>query len=177
MALITRIARLFHADINAVLDKIEEPESLLKQSIRDMQVSLEADERKIHLSEIELKQLKLKLSELSKSLEETEEQIRLCFKSNKDELVRSLIKRKLENEQAKTYLLQNKEALEDSLAQLKTCFKEQQSLFESIQQKAEIFSQTEESRVPQAWEFTSNSINEDDVEIAFLHEKEKWSAS
>ena len=41
MALITRISRLFQADFHAVLDRIEEPEQLLKQAIREMEDSLE----------------------------------------------------------------------------------------------------------------------------------------
>lgn len=177
MALITRIARLFHADMNAVLDKIEDPESLLKQSIRDMQASLDADERQLQLFEIELKQLNAKSLELSRSLEEIKDQLKLCFKSNKEELARSLIKRKLESEQAKLFLSRKKEALKGSIDQLKTRLKEQQSLFDSMQQKADVFSEVDDISIPPQWDFKGNSINDDDVEIAFLHEKEKWSAS
>jgi phage shock protein A len=36
MALITRVSRLFRADVNAVLDRIEEPASLLRQAVLDM---------------------------------------------------------------------------------------------------------------------------------------------
>ena len=37
MALITRISRLFTADFHAVLDRIEEPDVLLKHAIREME--------------------------------------------------------------------------------------------------------------------------------------------
>ena len=37
MALISRVSRLFTADVHAVLDRIEEPEVLLKQAIREME--------------------------------------------------------------------------------------------------------------------------------------------
>ena len=36
MALINRMSRLFTADIHAVLDRIEEPNVLLKHAIREM---------------------------------------------------------------------------------------------------------------------------------------------
>ncbi len=35
MAIVNRIRRLFHADVHAVLDIIEEPEAILKQAIRE----------------------------------------------------------------------------------------------------------------------------------------------
>ncbi|MEE8161016.1 MAG: PspA/IM30 family protein [Acidobacteriota bacterium] len=41
MAITNRIRRLFHADVNAVLDIIEEPEAILKQAIREMQEALD----------------------------------------------------------------------------------------------------------------------------------------
>ena len=43
MALIKRVARLFQSDMHAVLDRIEDPESLLKQSIREMEEDLRRD--------------------------------------------------------------------------------------------------------------------------------------
>jgi phage shock protein A len=45
MALITRLSRLFQADMHAVLDKIEEPELLLRQAIREMEEFIATDER------------------------------------------------------------------------------------------------------------------------------------
>ena len=62
MALITRLSRLFQADMHAVLDKIEEPELLLKQAIREMEESITTDERQIRCWEYELNcQLTLKV--------------------------------------------------------------------------------------------------------------------
>ena len=45
MALINRVTQLFKADFHAVLDRIEEPEQLLRQSIRDMEDVLLAADR------------------------------------------------------------------------------------------------------------------------------------
>ena len=47
MALINRVSRLFKADFNAVLDHIEEPETLLRQAIRDMEDELASCEQRI----------------------------------------------------------------------------------------------------------------------------------
>ena len=37
MALITRLSRMMRADFNALLDRLEEPDILLAQALRDMQ--------------------------------------------------------------------------------------------------------------------------------------------
>ena len=37
MTLITRLGRLFRADMHAVLDGLEEPTMLLRQAVRDME--------------------------------------------------------------------------------------------------------------------------------------------
>lgn len=190
MPLITRIARLFHADMNAVLDKIEEPELLLKQAIRDMQETLDHDKRQIKLQEYELKQLISRLTkketELTSSFEginSFEEQLRVCFKSEKDDLARSLIKRKLEAEQTIAILSKKKTEQTESLDQLKENYKEQHTQLKNMRQKAEILT-TDDIDTPYSDLGTkgtkhspTNSIQYDEIEIAFLHEKAKWSAS
>ncbi len=49
MALITRVSRLFQADFHAVLDRIEEPEVLLRQAVREMEEELQ-DARRMQMS-------------------------------------------------------------------------------------------------------------------------------
>jgi len=49
MLLISRISRLFRADLHAVLDRIEEPEALLRQAIREMEELLAQDEQRSRL--------------------------------------------------------------------------------------------------------------------------------
>ena len=46
MALITRVSRLFQADFHAVLDRIEDPEALLRQAVREMEEELAHDEQR-----------------------------------------------------------------------------------------------------------------------------------
>ena len=47
MALVNRISRIFSADLHAVLDRIEEPEVLLAQSLRETADAVAADERRL----------------------------------------------------------------------------------------------------------------------------------
>jgi phage shock protein A len=177
MALITRISRLFHADMNAVLDQIEEPEMLLKQAIREMEETLDHDERQIKLQEYEHKQLSGKEEEVKQSLTEIEDQLSLCFKSKKDDLARTLIKRKLEGQQTLKSLSRKTGSLEESIDHLKAQLKEHQSQLGSMKQKAEIFTQDNSDKSVASWSDSSFTVQDEDIEVAFLHEKQKWSQS
>ena len=177
MALITRISRLFHADMNAVLDQIEEPEMLLKQAVREMEETLAHDERQIKLQEYEYKQLSGKEEEVKQSLVEMEDQLALCFKSKKDDLARTLVKRKLESQQSLKLLSRKTSALEESIDHLKVQLKEHQSQLGSMKQKSEIFTQDNTDQSVASWGDSSFTVQDEDIEVAFLHEKQKWSQS
>ncbi|OUR64307.1 hypothetical protein A9Q79_07670 [Methylophaga sp. 42_25_T18] len=178
MALITRLSRLFHADVNAVLDQLEEPELLLKQAIREMEESLNHDERQIKLLDIEQQQHNQKQQELTQTLTNLEQQIALCFKSSKDDLAKVLIRRKLEVEQYQAALVRKLSKAEEDLSQLKSQLQEQQSQLSSMKQKSDIFGQTSNAQTASySWDSPSFYIQDEDVEVAFLHEQQKWSAS
>ena len=57
MALITRLSRLFQADLHAVLDRIEEPDTLLRQAMREMEEALDPDAQQIKRLQLEQGQL------------------------------------------------------------------------------------------------------------------------
>jgi phage shock protein A len=176
MALMTRLTRLFQADMHAVLDAIEEPALLLKQSIREMEESIAADEKRIRLWEYEQRQLADRRDRLAESLDDLEEKCALCFKSNQDDLARPFIKRKLEAQQAKQLLAEKITALQEKTSCLTQQLTEHQAQLTAMKQKAEVF--LEECTVNTThWENPSVSVRDEDVEVAFLQEKQKWSAS
>ncbi len=96
MALINRISRLIRADVHAVLDNLEEPEQLLKQAIRDMEEELAATERRLKLREHDQRALGERIREMEDSAAEQQQQLDLCFESDKDDLAKTLIRNKLE---------------------------------------------------------------------------------
>jgi len=178
MALITRLSSLFHADMNAVLDKIEEPELLLKQSIREMEETLVLDERTIKLLDFEQQQLIHKEDEIKPSLVELEQKLVICFESDKDDLAHSLIKRKLETEQYLKSLATQISRSVENITQLKIQYKEHQTQLVNMKQKAEIFTHNNTTETTDSnWHNPSFFIRDEDIEVAFLHEKQKWSQS
>ena len=178
MALITRLSRLFQADLHAVLDHIEEPDTLLRQSIREMQEALDADAQQIKRLQLEQGQLTARQTEVERSLKQIEEELDVCFTSNKEELARKLIKRKLEAERFGEFLSRKLRSLEESLIEITTRVEENRTRLDSLRQQAELLNETEKETQTETYSFTPDfSVHEEDVEVAFLREKQRRSQS
>jgi len=183
MALINRVSRLFKADFNAVLDQIEEPEQLLKQAIRDMEDELAAVEQRIALCAHDQESVGVRGNELRSAIDDFNDQLDLCFESEKDDLAKVLIRKKLEAERVLKQLVAKFETNEHYLEEQRKLLDENRSTLDSLRQKAELISQR-----PTPSGFTSDfddiawmsrelSIGDDEIEIAYLREKAQRSAS
>jgi phage shock protein A len=176
MALITRISRLFRADFHAVLDRIEEPDILLRQAIREMEEELSRDQQRIKGLNHEQGQLMARKSELDQSMSKIEEELDVCFVAGKDDLARVLIKRKLEAQRTFKYLTSRNMELGTTLAGLTARLEDGRMRLDAMRQKAELLSDGDVSAYPENSLFTpAHSIREEDVEVAFLREKQNRS--
>jgi phage shock protein A len=174
MALITRLSRLFQADIHAVLDRIEEPDTLLRQSMREMQEALDVDTRQIKRLQLEQGQLAARQAEVERSLKQIEEELDVCFTSDKEDLARKLIKRKLEAEQFGEFLSRKLRTLEEHLGEITAQVEENRTRLDSLRQQAELLTETENDTQSESYNFTPDfSVHEEDVEVAFLREKQR----
>jgi phage shock protein A len=184
MALINRISRLFKADFHAVLDHIEEPEALLKQAIRDMEDDLAKTEQRINLYAYDQDALTVRKGELEDAVIEFAVKLDLCFESDKDDLAKTLIRKKLETERLLKRVQTKHVANAKYLAEQGTMLEQNNTTLESLRQKAELFAQ----RTPVhadgssefddiAWMAREMTVGDDEVEIAYLREKSLRSAS
>ena len=171
MALITRVSRLFRADLHAVLDRIEEPESLLKQAVREMEQDLADDERRIRGLHDDQRQVKARQADLDQSFNEIEAELDICFGSGKDDLARTLIKRKLEAQQFQKVLSRRLTSIEATLVQLNTRVAHNRARLEGVRQKVELLVENETLGDPECWGTPDVTVRGEDVEIAFLREK------
>jgi phage shock protein A len=174
MALITRLSRLFRADLHAVLDRIEEPDVLLRQAVREMEEELARDEQRIKALDHEHGELLARQTGMEQSLAEIREELDVCFASAKDDLARALIRRRLEAQRYLKHLGGKSTTLQDSLAGLRKRLGENRARLESMRQKAELLTdagtpgQTGESWLPPDF-----SVREEEVEVAFLREQQQ----
>ncbi len=176
MALVSRLTRLFQADFHAVLDRIEEPDALLRQSVRDMEDALVRDERRVKHLQADRAQMTNRLDELQTSLTRLDEELDVCFAADKDDLAKGVIRRQLETHKLDALLARRKATIEEELGDLDARTAENRGRLESMRQKAEMLAESE----PVAGRFDPApdvTVHADEVDVAYLREKQKRSAS
>mgnify|MGYP001549575603 CR=1 FL=1 len=178
MALITRVSRLFQADFHAVLDRIEEPEVLLRQAVREMEEELARDEQRSRMLTHERRQLVNRGKEIRQSLHEIEEELDTCFEAGNDVVARSCFRRRLEMLRLVKELSRKLGAASVTLEELNSRLNENRALLESMRQKAELLA-GENTRDQSAdnWHIPDITVRDEDVEVAFLREKQHRSRS
>ena len=184
MALINRISRLFKADFHAVLDRVEEPETLLKQAMRDMEDELASTEQRIALRTQEQQAMANRKTELESAIAEFDAELDLCFESGKDNLAKTQIKKKLEAERLLKRLTTKHSANKDYLDEQQTMLEENSTTLGSLRQKAELFAHRSAVHADAgsefdnaAWMSRELTIDDDEIESAYLREKNLRSAS
>ena len=174
MALITRVSRLLRADLHAVLDRVEEPDVLLRQAVREMEESLDSERREAMHARAEQARLASRRGEVASLLDGLARELDLCFESDREDLARALVRRKLVAERAARALDERSEALARSLGELDARIVDHQCRLEAMREKADLFAATEaRDEEPDYGDAAADtSVREADVEIALLREKQ-----
>lgn len=180
MPLINRLSQLFKADANAILDRIEDPEQLLLQAIREMQDSLNSQDSDLKLLKHEQEQLRANETDIEHAFVQLDEELEICLTSQKHDLARIVIRKKLLTEKI---LKQNTARLTSLKADIenrgKTILENQDSL-QVMQQKADILirqqNDTHQAYVadPVAQDLV---VQDEDVEVALLRALSKRRSS
>ena len=178
MALITRFSRLFRADLHAVLDRIEEPDVILRQAVREMEEEIAADEQRHKLLVHELKQLATRQTDMKQSIERAQDELGVCLDADNDQLARSLLKRKLEAERLVQYIERKQQEISHNLTTLDTRIQQNRSRLTAMQQKLELLINDDRRYAGDESALTPDfSVTDEDVEVALLREKQKRRSS
>lgn len=174
MALIGRVARLLRADLHALLDQLEEPETLLRQAMREMEESLARDKQACKHLLHEQEMLEQREQEIRKSFTNGGDELDLCFESGQEALARDLIRRRLEAAGLAKALAAKRSRLATHCAELKAAIEQNQSRLEDIRQKSELLCvETTHRRSQEEWPAMEVQIREQEVELELLKEKQK----
>lgn len=178
MALISRMTRLFRADLHAVLDRIEEPDLLLRQSVREMEEAIGRDRQRLKLLQHEQGEMRNRQTEVSGRLAQLEEELDVCFRAGNEKLARPLIRRKLEHQRYAEQLERRSAALGKTLETLRKQVDENQDRLQGMRQKMELLAgETRESVQTHGWEMPDYGVRDDEVEVALLRERERRAQS
>lgn len=173
MALINRVSRLFTADVHAVLDRIEEPGVLLKHALREMEDEVADAERHLRQLEQEHARLTDRQSKLRTALAELDEQVGIAFDSGNDGLARKLIKRRLETAKLDAHVAERRSALGKSIAECRAELSERREHLDVLRQKAELVVDEPRGAAADDWGKPDFAVGDDEVEVAYLRERQK----
>ncbi len=175
MALITRLSRLFQADFHAVLDSIEEPDIQLRQAVREMEFDLQQDEQNLSLLQHETEQLSMSIDESGSKLTAFDEELDICFTAKKDDLARDLIRRKLEAEAARNNAEKSLQKITARSEKLRHRIDQHRQQLDNMRQKLDLLVDDHNDR--NFHDAAYSTIRNEDIEIAFLREKQQRSTS
>lgn len=181
MTIMSRIERLFKADAHGVLDWLEDSEAILKQSVRDMETEIAQGEQRLADLNRKADRLHAFVATVEAKRSELEDQINICFEEDNAELARTFIRKKLETEKrlkSAASLVADVVAKQEAQQQK---LKQQREQLDAIVEKMQLFVDSTAEATPQetvsGFESASIAVTDEEVEIAFLHEKRRRTQS
>jgi phage shock protein A len=181
MTLIARMTRLFKADLHGILDSLEEPEEVVKQAIRDMEEDIATQERWLDELHAVLQRLAREAQELTVSMQESEQQIDLCFTAGNEPLAKNLIRKRLEMARRARGIARAQDETRTKSESLARKISEHKEQLAAVLQKLKLY---EETRPSQHWASSicaplqgGSVVTDDEVEVAFLEEKQRRSGA
>jgi phage shock protein A len=178
MALVTRLTRLFRADAHAVLDRLEEPAVLLRQAVREMDEEVARNAQALKALELDHEHTRARIAQIEASLTGIAGELDLCFAADNHNLVRTLLRRRLEGERLAKHLTQRLMRLAADIAQRRSALEDQRQRLEGMRQKAAIFDIESDIDKSDATGGTPDiAVSEDDIDLALLREQQRRKAS
>lgn len=174
MAILTRLARLWRADIHALLDRLESPDLVLDQSLREMQQALDEDRQALAALDREREGLAALDAGHAETWARTQGAVADALAAARDDLARPLVRRALECERRRATLgrqLEAQGALRDGLA---ARIAQRSARLEALRARAALRPDRPLTRDEQDrdWpEWADTEVRDEDVEIALLQAK------
>ncbi|MGB5831751.1 MAG: PspA/IM30 family protein [Thiohalocapsa sp.] len=185
--MITRLSRLMRADLNAVLDRLEEPDILLSQALRDMQEAVASDERTLASLRRDQRRLRERRDSLSQRQSSTAAELAVCLDAGQDDLARALLRRQLEDQRLNTLLTGREQDLGARIEDLTEVLDQRLRRLETLQAEAALVMETRKEEAgtrfdpsfdgSPAWESDAPApVRDTDVEVALLAAKRRRSS-
>jgi phage shock protein A len=178
MAILTRIFRLFKADIHGVMDQIEDQGLLLKQHLRDMEESLVHKEAKLKQMCFARDQARQDYEKGTKESNNLERDLEVAIKKDRDDIARMLIKKLKPLTRIQSHRCSHIDRLDHEIEQFKENLEQQRLQYEQLRQQAtDFFHRAEKQNWDHTWPamqagFGVHDLSEEEVELELLQRKE-----
>lgn len=173
MALIQRISRLFVADVNDLIDQIEEPAALLRQAVRDMAAEVTRGEQALAQCRRDAGRCESRIDRLADELTSVSEKVTLAMDAEDAGLAREMLRRRLLLEQHVARSRQQLQALRTRASQREERLADWRVRLDTTRQK--LAAVTREQAEPDADH--GIAVSSHDVEAAYLAELKKRGGS
>ena len=143
-----------------------------------MQIELQQNEQRLALLQHESGQLSDLATDSKNKIAAFDEELDICFAAKKDDLARDLIKRKLETTRQFESTEKQIASIHSSTKKLASDIEEYRDQLESMTQKLELLvTDVNSHSSPSHLSVVGTGVRAEDIEIAFLREKQKRSTS
>ncbi|MEE2733134.1 MAG: PspA/IM30 family protein [Pseudomonadota bacterium] len=173
MTVLSRMARLFRADLHGLLDQIEEPDLLLKQALREM----EAEHRVLTDQADSLQRQNARLQQSrqrqQQELAQLQDDLALCLAQHNDDLARALLRKQLVLQRNLEGCALQLEANQKQHQRVATQVEQQRSELERIRQQAQQLDANKSGMGPSVTT-ALDTVTDAEVEVALLRAKAQF---
>ncbi len=178
MSVLSRITRLFKADIHGVMDQFEDKELLIKQYLREMENNLQSKEIKLQHLIDDIRTHENKQADALKEIDKLEEDLDLAIRKDKDDIAKMLIRKQRAQKIIHHNLERQHKELREKKEKLSSQLEEQRLKYESFKAKAAAYSHRPENdhfdQEDNVFTTSDNSliIDDNEVELELIRRKE-----
>jgi phage shock protein A len=169
MAILSRMMRLFKADVHGVMDQLEDKNLLLKQYLREMEASLEDKAGRLRRGGQAVRQAEGDLAQREAEVQKLEKDLDLAVRKEKDDIARMLIRKRRSLHSSCGQLKHQIEALTQENSRLTETLARQRLQYDQLKVKVAAFRQQARS------EGADDIIVLDDI-IAAVGPSQAWRA-
>jgi len=182
MGIMTRIVKIFKADIHGVMDQLEDQGLLLKQHLRDMEETLNLKEVKLNKMFVTRKQAQQEYDKYQQQSEALEQDLAVAIQKSKDDIARMLIRKIKPLNSLRDELAAHSRTLDEEISHYKDNLDQQRLRYEQLKLRSVDFfhkTQMQEWRndlsemVPDG---NYGELSDEEIELELLKRKEALGA-
>lgn len=178
MAILSRMFKLCKADIHGVMDQLEDRALLLKQYIREMDVSLDKKEAGLKNMTRLRDQVHRAYEKCRQENRELEKDLEMAIEKDRDDIARMLIRKMKTRSQIQKQQQDQTERIDLEIERCEQTLVKQRLQYEQLQQKANAYFQKadhdawDDSIIQVVPDRVATGITEEEVEMELLRRKE-----
>ena len=168
MGILDRVSRLLRANVNDALDNAEDPEKMLDQLIRDMDVEIRQARGQVATMIAQEKELAADKAEADRLTAEWQRRAELAVEQGKDDLAREALRRKRDSEENARIYSEQLTAQQQTVSRLKNQLQELQTKHDQMQSKRDaLIARSRRAHAQQQVSQTMSTLPQSDASVEF----------